>query len=30
MMGEERRVHELVEHLFRHQAGKMLAALTLI
>jgi RNA polymerase sigma-70 factor (ECF subfamily) len=27
-MGEEPRVHELVEHLFRHQAGRMLAALT--
>jgi RNA polymerase sigma-70 factor (ECF subfamily) len=27
-MGVERRVHELVEHLFRHQAGQMLATLT--
>ena len=26
-MGGERRVHELVEHLFRHQAGQMLATL---
>lgn len=24
-MGEERPVHELVEHLFRHQAGQILA-----
>jgi RNA polymerase sigma-70 factor (ECF subfamily) len=27
-MAEERRVQELVEHLFRHQAGQMLAMLT--
>jgi RNA polymerase sigma factor (sigma-70 family) len=27
-MDEEPRVHELVEHLFRHQAGQMLATLT--
>jgi RNA polymerase sigma-70 factor (ECF subfamily) len=29
-MGGGRRVHELVEHLFRHQAGQMLAILTSI
>jgi RNA polymerase sigma-70 factor (ECF subfamily) len=28
MMAEEQRVQELVEHLFRHQAGRMLATLT--
>jgi len=27
-MSEERRVRKLVEHLFRHQAGEMLATLT--
>jgi RNA polymerase sigma-70 factor (ECF subfamily) len=27
-MGPEPRVHELVEHLFRHEAGRMLAVLT--
>jgi len=29
-MGEEPRVNELVEHLFRHQAGRMLSTLTRI
>ena len=27
-MGEQPRVRKLVEHLFRHQAGQMLATLT--
>ena len=27
-MDEQPHVHELVEHLFRHQAGQMLASLT--